>query len=204
MIVLAKLIHFLKAQRRKKWLKKMEHFYQKSDSAIFLDSFDLRLDLPTNKKYLQVGENSAVGGSFIFESKDGFVSIGKNCWIGSSSFICNAKIIIEDNVTIAFNSNFYTHNSHSLNYLERQRDISEHIGAIKNKRNPFAIKNWNDVGSKPIRICKNAWIGMNCLILKGVTIGEGAIVGAGSVVAKDVEPWTVVAGNPAKVVKRLK
>ena len=44
---------------------------------------------------------------------------------------------------------------------------------------------------------------MNCIILKGVTIGEGAIVGAGSVVTKDVPAWTVVAGNPAKVVKTL-
>ena len=45
---------------------------------------------------------------------------------------------------------------------------------------------------------------MNCIILKGVTIGEGAIVGAGSVVTKDVPAWTVVAGNPAKIVKKLK
>ena len=44
---------------------------------------------------------------------------------------------------------------------------------------------------------------MDCIILKGVTIGEGAIVGAGSVVTKDVPAWTVVAGNPAKVVKTL-
>ena len=49
----------------------------------------------------------------------------------------------------------------------------------------------------------DAWIGMNVLILKGVTIGQGAIVGAGSVVTRDVPEWTVVAGNPAKVVKRL-
>ena len=45
---------------------------------------------------------------------------------------------------------------------------------------------------------------MNVIILKGVTIGEGAVVGAGSVVTKDVPAWTVVAGNPAKVVKELK
>ena len=46
-------------------------------------------------------------------------------------------------------------------------------------------------------------IGMNCIILKGVTIGEGAIVGAGSVVTKDVPAWTVVAGNPAIFVKKI-
>lgn len=50
----------------------------------------------------------------------------------------------------------------------------------------IAHKNWDVVNSKPITICNDAWIGMNCIILKGVTIGEGAIVGAGSVVTKDV------------------
>ena len=62
-------------------------------------------------------------------------------------------------------------------------------------------KNWSTVNSKPIKICSNAWIGMNCHILKGVTVGEGAIVGAGSVVTKDVAPWTIVAGNPANYIK---
>ena len=49
-----------------------------------------------------------------------------------------------------------------------------------------------------------AWISYNACILKGVTIGEGAIIGAGSVVTKDVPAWTVVAGNPAKIVRHIK
>jgi chloramphenicol O-acetyltransferase type B len=53
-------------------------------------------------------------------------------------------------------------------------------------------------------IKKDSWIGMEAMILKGVTVGEGAIVAARSVVSKDVPPFTVVAGNPAKVVKYLK
>lgn len=60
------------------------------------------------------------------------------------------------------------------------------IANIRNGRNFIAHKNWDVVNSKPITICNDAWIGMNCIILKGVTIGEGAIVGAGSVVIKDV------------------
>ncbi|MBK8021791.1 MAG: hypothetical protein IPK19_10285 [Chloroflexi bacterium] len=55
----------------------------------------------------------------------------------------------------------------------------------------------------PIRICDKAWIGFNAVILKGVTIGEGAIVGAGSVVTKDVPAWTVVAGNPARIIREF-
>ena len=59
------------------------------------------------------------------------------------------------------------------------------------------------MNSKPIKICNDAWIGMNVIVLKGVTIGEGAIVGAGSVVTKDVPAWSVVAGNPACIIKYL-
>ena len=56
---------------------------------------------------------------------------------------------------------------------------------------------------KPIHICKNAWIGAGAMILPGVTVGENAVVGSGAIVTHDVEPNTVVAGNPAKVIKKL-
>ncbi len=54
---------------------------------------------------------------------------------------------------------------------------------------------------KPVRICDNVWIGCNSIVLKGVTIGEGAVIAAGSVVTRDVPPKTLAAGNPAKVIK---
>lgn len=57
---------------------------------------------------------------------------------------------------------------------------------------------------KPIHICRRAWIGAGVTILPGVTVGENAVVGAGSVVMRDVEPDTIVAGNPAKVIKHIK
>lgn len=52
----------------------------------------------------------------------------------------------------------------------------------------------------PVRICDYAWLCSHCIILPGVTIGEGAVVASGAVVTKDVEPWTVVGGVPAKVI----
>lgn len=54
----------------------------------------------------------------------------------------------------------------------------------------------------PITICDGVWIGARATILPGVTIGEGAVVAAGAVVTKDVEPWSVVGGNPAKEIKK--
>ena len=56
---------------------------------------------------------------------------------------------------------------------------------------------------KPVRICRRAWIGAGSTILPGVTVGENAVVGAGSVVTKDVEPDTIVAGNPARVIRKI-
>lgn len=56
---------------------------------------------------------------------------------------------------------------------------------------------------KPITIGHDVWIGGSAIIMGGVTVGDGSTIGAGSVVTKNVEPWTVVAGNPARVIKRL-
>ena len=63
--------------------------------------------------------------------------------------------------------------------------------------------NWNEVKSKKIHIKKNSWICARSIILKGVTIGKGSIVAAGSVVTKDVPDFTLVSGNPAKIIKNL-
>ena len=59
----------------------------------------------------------------------------------------------------------------------------------------------NDDDDLPVTICDDTWIGCNVVILKGVTIGRGAIIGAGSIVTKDVPPYAIVGGNPAKVIR---
>jgi len=60
-----------------------------------------------------------------------------------------------------------------------------------------------EVPAQPIRLERNVWIGFDACVLPGVTIGEGSIVGAKSVVTQSVPPFTVVAGNPARVIRRL-
>lgn len=56
---------------------------------------------------------------------------------------------------------------------------------------------------KPIRIGEDCWFGGNCIVLPGVTIGKGSTVGAGSVVTKDVPPYHCVAGNPARIIRKI-
>ena len=164
----------------------------------------IRLDNPTDRKYLVIGADCIVSGNFVFESSAGIITIGNHSYIGGGTFISRSSIEIGDNVTIAWGGTVYDHDSHSLDYMKRRKDIDDELDDIRNGRNFIQNKDWSDVNCKPIKICDDAWIGMNVIILKGVTVGEGAIVGAGSVVTKDVPAWTVVAGNPAGVVKELK
>ena len=96
----------------------------------------------------------------------------------------------------------YDHNSHSLDWQERQKDLEQQLNDYNNGLDFIKNKNWETVKSKPITIEDKVWIGFDCTILNGVTIGEGAIVGAKSVVRENVEPYTIVAGNPAVVIKK--
>lgn len=64
---------------------------------------------------------------------------------------------------------------------------------------PVVDQGWQDVG--PMHIGRNSWIGMGSVVLPGVTIGEGCVVGAGSVVTRDLDPFTIAVGNPAKAIR---
>lgn len=167
-------------------------------------NFNIRLDIPCpNKKFVSIGENSLVSGQYIFESSEGEISIGNNTFIGSSTFICRTKITIGDNVNIAWGCTIYDHDSHSQDYQIRRNDVIVTLRNSTEGRNPATYKNWSVVKSAPITIQNDAWIGMNCIILKGVTIGEGAIIGAGAVVTHDIPAWTMAAGNPAQIIKKI-
>jgi acetyltransferase-like isoleucine patch superfamily enzyme len=83
-----------------------------------------------------------------------------------------------------------------FNTRERRRELER----VPERPIRFAAAN---VPARPIRLERNVWIGFDACVLPGVTIGEGSIVGAKSVVTQSVPPFTVVAGNPARVVRTL-
>jgi len=143
---------------------------------------------------LTVEDGSIIEGRLIFERDHAHISIGKNTFIGDSTLVCAEKIIIGNDVLIAWGCNIVDHNSHSLFFRERKEDV---INWFNHK------KDWTNVIHKPIVVEDKAWIGFNSVILKGVTIREGAIVGAGSIVTKDVPPYTIVAGNPARIIREI-
>jgi galactoside O-acetyltransferase len=197
------LLELLRKKRAKARHKRLSIYIKSGNSHLF-PAFVINLNDPqADKIYVEVGNDTILDCQITFESQEGKVVVGDNSFIGGSHLICRNKIVIENNVFMAWGSCVYDHNSHSLDYRDREEDIVQQLRDYRLGQNFIANKNWNVVDSKPILIKSNAWIGMNCIILRGVTIGEGAIVGAGSVVTKDVPDWTVVGGNPAKVIKVL-
>ena len=193
-----------KRYEQNKMLKKINEYVDLNQDSYYSELFRVQLHNPIRKKvYLSVGKNCVLDGNYVFETERGKIIIGDRVHIGNSTFISRNSIIIEDDVTIAWDCLFYDHNSHSTNWEERKNDTIQEYVDIKNGKSSIANKNWYVVKSAPIHICSKAWIGVGCKILKGVTIGEGAIVAAGSVVTKDVEPWTVVGGSPAVMIKKL-
>lgn len=146
---------------------------------------------------IQIGNNTVIKGELLIYGHGGRIKIGEFCFIGEHSYIWSAKNIeIGNRVLISHNVNIHDSNDHPINPVLRHEHY-KHILSIGHPK--FNI----GLNEKDIIIKDDVWIGFNAIILKGVTIGEGAIVGAGSVVTKDVAPFTVVGGNPARVIKTL-
>lgn len=190
-----------KEKRNNKLLHTQKNFtYGKN--TILLNELTIRN--PYQNK-ITIGDDCMINCNFIFESDKGEIEIGDRCFINAgTNIISRSKIKFGNDITVAWGCTFYDHNSHSFDWKERANDIRQQTKDYLECGDFIKNKNWDVVKSRPITIEDKAWIGMNCTILNGVTIGEGAIVGACSVVRENVEPWTVVAGNPAKVIKRLK
>lgn len=158
---------------------------------------------PHDKRYLTVGAHGFLNATFVFEGNSGQVSIGDRCYFGAKgSVICRNSVEIGNDVTIAWGVTIYDHDSHSTDWRQRSK-VVEHFYRFYGNYDCYEKIDWTGVKSAPIVIKDKVWIGFDVVILKGVTIGEGAIIGARSVVTKDVEPYTVVGGNPARAIKKL-
>lgn len=184
-----------------------KNYFEKEDSTFILHNSSIRFDITDkieNRTYVTIGNKGIINAHFVFESEKGEVIIGDNVHLGGVTFISRNKIEIQNDVTMAWGIVLYDHNSHSIFWEERKNDNHQCYDDYLNYNgNNVVNKDWSFVQDKPIIIESKVWIGFDVTILKGVTIGEGAVIGAKSVVTKDVEPWTVVAGNPAVVVKYL-
>jgi acetyltransferase-like isoleucine patch superfamily enzyme len=153
------------------------------------------LNLSGVKDSMTIGSNCKIYGQ-LTTLKGGTFIMGDNCTVGDlARVVAKSNIRIGNRVMIAHNVNILDNNSHPTDAVLRHQDfLSNYNGNTKEF----------DVKASPVIIEDDVWIGFNSIILKGVRIGRGAIIGAGSVVAKDVEPWTINVGNPLRVVHKFK
>ena len=129
----------------------------------------------------EIGDNTKIG-TFVEVQKG--AKIGRNCKISSHTFICEG-VTIEDDVFVG----------HNVTFINDMYPRSTNEGG--------GLQTEADWVCIPTLIKKGASIGSSTTLLAGITVGEKAIVGAGSVVTKDVPPDTIVAGNPARILRTI-
>lgn len=135
-------------------------------------------------------------GTMFDVGRDGRVLLGDYALVHGARIVCDADVTIEDYALISWN----------VVLMDTYRVPIDPDGRREQARRvpdqqPRRLE--GSVAAQPVRIGRAAWIGFDSCVLPGVTVGEGAIVGARSVVTEDVDPFTIVAGNPARVVRRL-
>ncbi|HAA26469.1 MAG TPA: acyltransferase [Cyanobacteria bacterium UBA8553] len=146
---------------------------------------------------VQLGRGTSTYGGTMFDvGSRGRVTLGNYVLVNGARIICDAEIEIGDYSLISWNVVLMDTYRLPLDPIERQRQLE-----CVSRRFPRCID--GQLLARPIRIERNVWIGFDACVLPGVTIGEGAIVGARSVVTQDVPPYSVVAGNPARLIKKL-
>ena len=139
-----------------------------------------------NTKYNRIGVGKKTS---ICAEKEGRISIGNNVGLSGVSICSHSQITIGNNVLIGANAFIFDTDFHSLSYKDR---INEYLYGLP-----------SNALNKPIKICDNVFIGANCIITKGVTIGYNSIIAAGSVIVKDVPPNQIWGGNPAVFIREI-
>lgn len=125
----------------------------------------------------------SINDAVVINANRGFVTLGERSWLGPFCFVCgNGGVTIGRNVLVAGHSTINT-----VSHTTTRCDIPV---------------NDQPVLTDPVVIEDDVWIGLNAVILQGVTLGHGCIIGAGAVVTRSIPPWSIAVGVPARVVGR--
>jgi len=203
-MLLVKLIKAVNKIYLKRKLKKLYEYF--SYNAIIADNFELEIGANIknesgDKSKIVIGNCCKVLGEISCKSS-GKVVIGNYTTIQDTvSIRCLKSITIGNFTGIAEGALITDNNTHPTS---TEAWIAHRIRVAPGGPGyPGSGNGWELSDSAPVVIGDAVWIGGNSTILKGVTIGDGAIVARGAIVTKDVEPFTIVAGNPARKVKTL-
>jgi acetyltransferase-like isoleucine patch superfamily enzyme len=167
------------------------------ESAYVETSYSFLLCRSELAEGVRIGRGSSTYLGTMFDvGPQGRVRIGDFSCIHGAWFICDAEITVGDYALISWNVVFMDTYGVWPDPAERRKQL-EAVAFDGCRRMPRGAP------ARPIHIGRNVWIGFDCVVLPGVTIGDGSIVGARSVVAQDVPPYTVAAGNPARVIRKI-
>ena len=142
---------------------------------------------------LRIGRCTTIWRTSLAADEEGIIEIGDYCYIANASLVCSERIQIGSHVMIAGGVTIADSDFHPLAPAARLADTVALSPVGDRAKRPR-------IETRPVRIEDDVWIGYNATILKGVTVGAGALVGPGALVVRDVPPGAEVAGNPAVVV----
>ena len=173
--------------------------FEKSLLATFDDTVSIaEASIQNNrndKQFINIGSNCVIRGELMLLKHGGNITIGKDCFVGLGSRIWSSKNIrIGDRVLISHNVNIHDNISHPLDSKLRHEDFV-HIFS------KGGLQEHVDLREEEIVIGNDVWLGFNSMILKGVKIGDGAIIGAGCIITKYVPEFAIIVGNPPHIVK---
>ncbi|MDB6018591.1 MAG: transferase hexapeptide repeat containing protein [Pedosphaera sp.] len=145
------------------------------------------------EKALVIGAHCTMDGVHFDLGKDGRLVVGDYCYFTNAVLLCELEVRVGNYVVIGWNTTITDTDFHPLGPAERIADAMACSPLGKGRPRPKVL-------TKPVIIEDNVWIGPNATILKGVCIGAGAFVEAGSLVTRDVPARARVLGNPAQVI----
>jgi len=167
------------------------------ETAYVETTFSFHLFRSRLPRAVEIGRGASTYLGTMFDvGPRGRVRLGAFALVHGARIICDAEVVIGDYALISWNVVLMDTYRVPFDSRARRREL---------ERVPTRLPRVADAdtGAWPIHIARNVWIGFDACVLPGVTIGEGSVVGARSVVTSDVPPFTVVAGNPARVIRRL-
>jgi acetyltransferase-like isoleucine patch superfamily enzyme len=167
------------------------------DTAYVETSFSFEFFRSRRDRGVEYGRGASTYLGTMFDvGPEGRVKLGDYALVHGARIICDSEITIGDYALISWNVVLMDTYRVPMNPRERREEMK--LIPTREKRLASAV-----VETRPVCIERNVWIGFDACVLPGVTIGEGSIVGARSVVTQSIAPFTIVAGNPARVVRAM-
>ncbi len=164
------------------------------EGTVIDSSFCFKHFFPAGRIGLRVGRGVTFWRTSLAAEENGLIEIGDFCYLANASLACTERITLGSHVVVAGGVTVVDSDFHPLSPAGRLADtVALSPRGDRSRRPAFDVR--------PVVVEDDVWIGYNATILKGVTVGAGAIVAPGAVVVRDVAPGAHVAGNPARPVE---